>query len=121
MLPEAFRKRPVRGIVIAKGPLVSKDIDIADDVITNAYSGEKISMEDGGIFWIVQEEDIHAVMTDSDVVLIDTETMKRLIQERRTEFCVKEDELAVSIIVTEFAEDLLDRIDSLTRAEGFEF
>ena len=64
---------------------------------------------------------IVAVLTGSNVVLVDTSTMHRILEERLGELLSKYnyDDARVYQLKTTF-EDIHDRIDSITTAEGFE-
>jgi len=111
-------KRTNQGIIVAKGPLVSDDIDTADHVFFNGYTGDQITFEDGGQFFVVPEEFLICKIEHSSVVLMSTETVKRIIQERFGEL---HSQGVDNHSLTELEQSLLDRIESITIAEGFEF
>lgn len=121
-IPDQAKRRINQGIVISKGPLVSDEIDIADHVIFNAYSGDKISFREGDFFIVVPETHIVAKLEQNKVRLINTETMKRLIQERIGELKTKQQAgYDWGSTLGEIEQSLLDRIDSLITAEGYEW
>lgn len=103
--------------MVAKGPLVSDEIELADHVLFNGYTGDKVSVADSGFWFVVPEPFIVAKMQNSDVILIDMETVKRLIQERFGELMTYMENSELERI----EKSLIDRIDTLTRAEGFMF
>jgi len=111
-----LEKRTNQGIIIAKGPLVSNDLDTADHVFFNGYSGDKLAFKDHGEFFVVPESHIICKVQNSTVVLMDTETVKRVIQERFGELKVHK-----NATLDHIEQSLLDRIDTITVAEGWEF
>ncbi len=125
MTERAKRSRVNQGIVVAKGPACrDDDVEIADHVFFNGYTGDKLALAEGGIFFVVPEHLVIAVKTTSTVVLIDTEMMKRIIQGRMGELRLmnrgnKDD--SVELFIRDIEAALLERIDSITYAEGFEF
>lgn len=132
-LPEREKRKVInQGIVIAKGPDVKEDIEIADHVYFNGYTGDEIpaptgdqiALAKGGFFYVIPEEFIIAAKTTSTVVLIDTVMMKRIIQGRMGEIKLKNEgnpDPSLFQFLDELEEDLLHRIDTVTFAEGFEF
>lgn len=119
-IPNAYRKKINNGIVVSKGPDVSADISIGDHVGFGAYDGKQVTLENGQ-FYILNEDSIACKYLPGDVKLIDTETMKRLINERITEMKSKDWMKAKeNQILSELEESLIDRIDTITIAEGFE-
>jgi len=121
-VPDPSKKRVNQGIIIAKGPLVSDDLDTADHVFFNGYTGDKLVLEESGEFFVIPESHIICKARNSKVVLMDTETVKRIIGERFGE-------LRSSVVTVDDAEifldhaekSLLDRIDTINVAEGWEF
>lgn len=122
-IPETTKKRVNQGIVVHKGPLCSDDIEISDHVLFNGYTGDQVAIETTGKFFVIPESHIIAIVQPSDVVLMDVMTIKRLIQERFGE--LKSMEITSISDPDEFmegiAQSLLDRIDTLSVAEGYEF
>jgi len=122
-----LEKRTNQGIIIAKGPLVSNDLDTADHVFFNGYSGDKLAFKDHGEFFVIPESHVICKVQNSTVVLMDTETVRRVIQERFGEVHHRELEShstegkKVSYWLKRIERDLLDRIDTITIAEGWEF
>jgi len=115
-VPDTAKRRVNQGIIVSKGPLVSDDVDTADHVFFNGYTGDKIVFEQGGEFFVVPESHLICKVRNSKVVLMDTETVKRVIQERFGE--IKKFKNGTLDWVEK---DLLDRIDTITIAEGYEF
>lgn len=121
------RKRKLNnGIVVAIGPLVSQfcKLEIGDHVGYGAYDGTQIALENG-LFHILHEDSIMCRYIPSDVRLIDTQTMKKLIQERFGE--VMKENMERTLMhrwqmtdIQSWESAILDRIDTLPIAEGFE-
>ena len=125
-VPDRSKKRTNQGIIIAKGPLVSDDLDTADHVFFNGYTGDQIAIEGGGRFFVIPEPHIICRVRNSKVVLMDTVTVKRIIGERFGELHSSVSYSFASgskIIVTleDIEQSLLDRIESITVAEGWDF
>lgn len=121
-VPDNTKQRVNQGIIIAKGPLVSNDLDTADHVFFSGYTGDQIVLEESGKFFVIPEPHIICKVRRSSVVLMDTETIKRIIGERFGELASMTN---TSQSPQEFLDDvertLLDRIDTINIAEGFEF
>lgn len=127
-IPETAKKRVNQGIIIAKGPLVSDDVDTADHVFFNGYTGDKLVFEDSSEFYVIPESHLICKVKQSKVTIMDTETIKRIISERFGELRSRNDlrdwPLASDEweeILNPIEESLLDRIDALAIAEGWEF
>jgi co-chaperonin GroES (HSP10) len=120
---EAQRKRKInQGIVVARGALVSDEIQVADHVLFNAYSGDKVTLASGGEFIVMHEHHLVAKLEKSDVVLMDTLTLNRILLERKHELMQKYmDDIERTRLVREVFENLSDRVSGITLAEGFEF
>jgi len=121
--PHADKKNPTKGIVLAKGPLcVDESFGPGDCVLFNAYSGTEVAIGSGGEFIVIPEDSIEVKFTGGDVLLIDTETMLRLLDERKAEMMQKYmDDITGTKLVREVFESVKDRVKSLTRAEGFQW
>ncbi len=124
-VPEREKRDVInQGIVVAKGPLVTSEIETSDHVLFNGYSGDKVSLASGGIFFVIPESYVIAVMTGSKVVLTDTEVMKRIIQQRFGELRLmnwNNPDESVELFLRGVEASLLERMDAITFAEGFEF
>ena len=121
-VPIPSKKRTNQGIIIAKGPLVSDDVDTADHVFFNGYTGDTIIIEDSSKFFVIPESHLICRVRNSKVVIMDTETVKRIITERFGELR----SVVVSIddaetFLNHVEQDLLDRIGSIAVSEGWEF
>ena len=93
-LPQREKRKVInQGLVIAKGPEVREELDIADHVLFTNYTGSKISLASGGIFFVIPERFIIAVMTGSEVVLVDTKMMKTLAREYSKVIVIEENTL----------------------------
>lgn len=119
-IPDPERHRVNNGIVIDIGKDV-KIIKRGDHVLFPGYAGQKIALGDQGEFYILRETHIDCILIDSNVKLIDTETVKRLISERMGEYRAKLQKGADHNPSFDIEQALLDRIDTLTLAEGREF
>ena len=124
-VPDKSKKRVNQGIVIAKGPACQyDDIETSDHVFFNGYTGDKITFENGEYF-LVPESHLICKVRNSDVVLMDKETVKRIVQERIGELSsIHLDHttgLEYTINLEAIEKSLLDRIDTITIAEGWEF
>ena len=125
-LPDAYKKRPVKGIVILKGPACKyNEITTGDVVLVNAYSGTKVSLLNEGSFWIVQEDDFECkLLAEPKIRLVDTETLLRLMRECAGELAQKlhrNTKVTPSEVAEEYELMIRNRINDLTLNEGFEF
>lgn len=121
-IPDQAKQRVDQGIVVAKGPLVTEEIEIADHVIFSGYSGDKVSVGGSGIFFVIPQQFIVAIITDSSVVLFDSLTIRRILDERQGEAYQKwSGDSKATDIVRGIFRDVKDRLDTFTRSEGFEF
>jgi co-chaperonin GroES (HSP10) len=117
---EAQRKRRInQGIIIAKGPLVTTELDIADHVVFSGYSGDKVVFASGGEYIVMPDDFVIAKIVNSEVVLVDTKTVERILLERKTEMKHKYPES--SELLDEIISSVVDRIKSVSLSEGFEF
>jgi len=124
-VPDQSKKRVNQGIIIAKGPACKDDdVEIADQVFFSGYTGDQIASEEFGKIFVIPETHIMAVVNlDKPVRLMDSETVKRIIQERMGEIFLKQmtsNKTVIKLFET-IERDLLDRIDTLTIAEDWEF
>jgi len=121
-VPDPSKKRVNQGIIIAKGPLVSNDLETSDHVFFNGYTGDKLVLEESGEFFVVPESHIICKAKHSSVVLMDTETVKRIIGERFGELRSIVTSIDDSNTFLDHVEQsLLDRIKSIGISEGWEF
>lgn len=125
-VPDSVKRsrRTKQGIAVSLGPDCHGDISPGDHVLFNPYSGDKVALQTGGIFYFVPESHIVCVIQESDVVLMDTETMKRIISERFGELMSKfqgDEYSEEGRRLYSIEASLIDRIDSITIAEGFEW
>ena len=122
---KAHSKKPDQGIIIALGEEAKRDsgLDIGDHIVFNPYSGDHIPIEDGGLFYVFHHAHVIATIVDSDIKLMATDVVKRLIQDRMLEIRQKHvpiDEKLTKIL-NDVEDSLLDRIDNYTVAEGFQW
>jgi co-chaperonin GroES (HSP10) len=121
-VPDTAKKRVNQGIIIAKGPLVSDDVDTADHVFFNGYTGDKLVFEDSSEFYVIPESHLICKVKQSNVMIMDTETIKRIISERFGELRSRQaGKVIAQEILNPIEKSLLDRIDTLAIAEGWEF
>jgi len=121
-VPNPSKKRVNQGIIIAKGPLVSEDLDTTDHVFFNGYTGDKIALESSGEFFVIPESHIICKVERSDVVLMDTETVKRIIGERFGELAsITNTSQSPQEFLDDVEKTLIERIESITVEEGWEF
>ena len=116
-VPETSRRRVNQGIIVALGRNV-ESLEVGDHVMFSGYTGDKITIADGGIFHVAHESHIDCVLVDSDVVLMSTEQVKELIRRRMGEVISQGPAFPD---LRELEQSLLDRIDTWTIAEGMEF
>lgn len=64
IIPEIAKQRIDQGIVIYKGPKV-RDLKIGQHVFFSGYAGSKISIENEGVFFIMREQAVGAVLDES--------------------------------------------------------
>ena len=113
-IPETSRRRVNQGIIVALGRNV-ESLEVGDHVMFSGYTGDKITIADGGIFHVAHESHIDCVLVDSDVVLMSTEQVKEIVRRRFGEL------KQTGWNYDEVEQSLLDRIDTWTIAEGMEF
>jgi co-chaperonin GroES (HSP10) len=118
-VPKTVRRRVNQGIITDIGPLVSEELETGDHVMFSGYSGDKLTFADGGTFYVVPEAYVIAKVTNSEVILMDSNTVKRIIQDRFGELYTKFGHRTP--VFEEIEQSLLDRVDSITMVEGFEF
>ena len=121
---EAHSKKPDQGIIIAMGEEAKRDsgLDIADHVVFNPYSGDHVPIEDGGIFYVMHHAHVVAIIEDSNVKLVSTDTVKRLVQNRMLEMRQKfMTNHPVLDILNEVEDSIINRIDNYTVSEGFQW
>jgi co-chaperonin GroES (HSP10) len=133
-IPNSYKRKMNAGIIVALGPDVDTEwLQVGDHVGFPARAGNQLSKSENedlgfqitlenGQFYILPENAILCKYEPSNVRLIDTETVKRLISERFTELraSYKGSFDQVMDELKPIEEALLDRIDSLIVAEAFE-
>lgn len=67
IIPETAKKRSDQGVVIYRGPDV-KELKVGDHVLFPAYSGTKINVVDEGVYIVMPEEEISAVLGEGERV-----------------------------------------------------
>lgn len=119
--PEYKKPKVNKGIIIAKGPLVTDELEIGEPVLFNARSGTKITLPNG-IFFVLPEPAIECKLENYDVMLVDSVTMKRLITECLGDLRVKYPNIFIEGIDWNEIEDALhNRINDMIPSEGLEF
>ena len=122
-IPETSRRRVNQGIIVALGRNV-ESLEVGDHVMFSGYTGDKITIADGGIFHVAHESHIDCVLVDSDVVLMSTEQVKEIIRRRFGELKQERNSWGQAYMeqhLEKIEQSLLDRIDTWTIAEGMEF
>jgi co-chaperonin GroES (HSP10) len=119
-IPEQAQQRVDQGVIVYKGPDV-KELEIGQHVLFSGYTGDKISIEDDGIYFIIPEDYIIAIIIDDGASLIlPVGTIKGIIKARLGELRSRPSWEDV-VTADEFAEDIMDRLDSYITDAGFEF
>lgn len=118
--PEEAKQRVDQGIVKYRGPDCI-DVRVGDYVLFSGWSGRKITVDDEGVLYVMEETFIECIVNDEDPAdhLITIEDAKRIFRKVMDDRVLREQttrEEADGII-----EDCLWRLDALLQAEGFEF
>lgn len=117
-LPTKAKSRKInQGIVVALGPHCSEDLETSDHVIFSGYTGDKVTFLEGGVYFLVPEELVVAKLNPAGAFLFDSESLSRIIEDRLSELNMMDKNPSLE----EFSQDLLDRLESYTSAEGLEF
>jgi len=120
-IPGNENKREAQGVIIHIGPGCVEDFEFGDHVLYNPYSGDKVVLESGGEFFVIHETHIIAVRTDSDVVMMDTETVVRLLNDRRGELMQKHSgDREKTEVVRDVVDSVISRVEHFAREEGME-
>lgn len=117
-------RRQNQGLVVAKGKEVPEEIEITDHVIFSGYTGDKISFEDGGVFFVIPWTHIDAIIENSDVKFFDSKTLKVILLERKGQLLTEQyhgKDKKIRNVVEEVFESIIERIDSHTMDRGFEW
>jgi len=115
---EAHEKKVTQGIIVAVGSeAANQGFETAQHVVFNPYSGDEISIEDGGWFFVIHWDFVEAILEPSDIQLISTDTVKQLIIARIGEL----KQYKTPPTLDKIEHDLLDRIDSYVVSEGFQW
>lgn len=118
-VPEESKKNINNGIVIAKGPLVTDEIDIGDHILFSGYTGDKIVLSTG-IYFVIPETHIACKLTQSTVKLVDTETMKKIIKDRMGELRMLNSTQIYYDTLRSIENCLIERINTLTAEEDYQ-
>jgi len=113
-IPDQAKQKVDQGVIVYKGPDV-KELRVGQHVLFSGYTGDKISVEDDGIYFIIPEDYIIAILIDDNRgVLFPLGVIRDIINERLGE-------LNQSPVLTDFAKSLNDRLDTYITDKGFEF
>jgi len=120
--PDQSKKRINQGLIVGLGPNIPADagLEISDHVVFSGYTGDQIVLADGGIFYVAHYSHIDAVLADTDVVLMDSKQVKKIIRIRFAEL-LKREAAGAPLNLNAIEESLIDRVNSWAIAEGFEF
>ena len=119
-IPDQAKQKVDQGVIVYKGPDV-KELRVGQHVLFSGYTGDKISVEDDGIYFIIPEDYIIAILIDDNRgVLFPLGVIRDIINERLGEYTIGavSDELGP---VENFAKSLNDRLDTYITDKGFEF
>lgn len=118
-VPPKAKQRVDQGIVKYVGPEV-KEIRRGDHVLFGGYTGQKLSVEDEGILYVMRERDIVCVFPDStDRLVTQTEILSFL--EQTNGRLLTESYGFDPEVVTKAIEILRSEIKDYFYAEGLEF
>lgn len=121
-IPESAERKSDQGIIVSKGPKVTEDLNVFDHVLFSPYSGDKVSVADSGIFFIIRQDQIVAKMKKSENVLMDRATVLRILEEVVGEYKQKSMWFpAFSDGIIQFNTDFVHRLEQYAHAEGFEW
>ena len=118
-IPDQAKQKVDQGVIVYKGPDVV-ELRVGQHVLFSGYTGDKISVEDDGIYYIIPEDYIIAVLIDDDRgVLFPLGVVRDIIRERLGELnqSYPEDAEIHSMVCTA----LNDRFDTYITDKGFEF
>lgn len=113
-----------QGIIVEFGPKCVRDgLEIGDHVVFNGYTGDQVTLEDGGQFFIIPEKLIVCKLNETGIRLFDSETVKKIIEERIGEMKLNYyfGDLDSDKILDTLSSDLIDRINFFTTSDQFEF
>jgi len=111
-------KKVAQGIIVAVGSeAAEKGFETAQHVVFNPYSGDEVAVEDGGWFFVIHWDFVEAILINSDVRLISTDSVKRIIEERIGELKLRKTQPTLD----EIEASLNERIDSYVVSEGFQW
>jgi co-chaperonin GroES (HSP10) len=118
-IPEQAKQKVDQGVIVYKGPDV-RELQVGQHVLFSGYTGDKISVEDEGIYYIIPEDYIIAILVDDErAMLFPLGVVKDVIRGRLGEWAkIYPDEM---LGVQDFADTLMDRLDSYITDKGFEF
>jgi co-chaperonin GroES (HSP10) len=118
-IPEQAKQKVDQGVIVYKGPDV-RELQVGQHVLFSGYTGDKISVEDEGIYYIIPEDYIIAILVDDErAMLFPLGVVKDVIRGRLGEWAkIYPDEM---LGVKDFADTLMDRLDSYITDKGFEF
>lgn len=119
-IPDEAKQRVDQGVVIYRGPW-TQHVRVGDHVLFSGYTGTKITVEDEGIFVLLREIDVMAVLEDDDAeVLFPMSEIQRLVMESLAE--ASHEETPATVKIMEYLKDkVLTKFQEHIRAEGFEF
>jgi co-chaperonin GroES (HSP10) len=119
--PEEAKQRPDQGVVIYKGDSVS-EVKVGDHVIFSGYAGNKVTLAEHGVYIMLKEKDIEAVLlhnSNPPSALYTHAQIERVSQQVEQDLTVLGRYSSESLEA--FRARLISYLQSTTFAEGLEF
>lgn len=110
IIPESAKQKIDQGVVKYRGSEVT-EVRVGDHVIFSGYAGTKVSVADEGFFYIMDEQDVHAILTEGEAIsMIPLLVAERLIRKA-----------FLDLETSHNADDVVQFLRSQIYSEGFEF
>ena len=107
IIPDTAKQRTDQGIVKYRGA-DCETVRVGDHVIFSSYSGTKITVEDEGFLYIMEEDDIAAILVDGEsIAMVPMFTIERILTDAYPR--------------CNSAAELFEMFKTQVYAEGFEF
>ena len=115
VIPDEAKQRIDQGVVAHIGPAVV-DLKVGDHVIFSGYTGTKVSVEEEGIYFVMEETDVDLIIEDGEGnLLFPKETVLRLLDEAEVEAYIRGEQSPI------FLSLMKDKISNYFFGEGLEF
>lgn len=120
IIPDKAKQRDDQGVVVYRGPDV-KEVKVGDHVFFSGYTGSKVTLADQGVYLMMEERDILAILRhdkDSPPPLLSYSQLESVVWGVEGDLKVKglDDQ-----IVERVCGEILARVNALTYSEGLEF